>query len=459
MRSLWLAVAAAIGVTIVVIVVLTDQRFAGLLLLPLVAIVFSPFGRLAIFGGGALLVFQTSEGVGVAKFVYLGLVALAMVIAITRLSRPDDRDTASALRWPLLASAVMTLLITASAVGSLSAGVEPFAVFRDATTYFLIVAAIPIGAEAGAALRPESIALGSALIAIVAAASFAVVFLSARSAIEVPVERFGIASMMIIAFGFSLGLVKGLSGRRARIPWLAVSAALAVGVLVTGTRTGLALVAALVALVGRQRMTGIPVRRLVVGSLLLVGGLGIALWAAASSLTRDGFFQARLAATLNVLENGVAQDQSGLIRLRAVEYANDAWSTNLLFGVGFGHAFPNPNPGRADAEFQLDTPMILLAKFGIFGVILLCVFACLLFMTAYRRLPHSMTPGVSYGQMVLRGFLAVCVVTTVFGAPTEDKGFSVAVLFAVALISSCHVHRRPSAGLGSPQRVFAEPRS
>jgi O-antigen ligase len=246
--------------------------------------------------------------------------------------------------------------------------------------------------------------------------------------------------MMLVGVGIAIGVVRGLTPK-VHPAWLLL-AVFALGcILITGTRTGLVFLLAPLAALGALAKVRVPLLRLissVAGTALLM----LAVLPFISGLVAtDVFFQRRLAALSAVLGSGVGADASGAIRQRAYEYALTIWQEHPWFGVGFGHAFPNPNPFSSDADFQLDTPMLYLAKFGVFGTIALVTLLVLL-AVASQRVGRELGFW-SEEQTTWRVFIFSWVLILPFGTPTEDKGFALAVAMMVFLLARSAREKEP----------------
>jgi hypothetical protein len=114
----------------------------------------------------------------------------------------------------------------------------------------------------------------------------------------------------------------------------------------------------------------------------------------------------------------------------------DAWNNTPLFGVGFGHSFPNPSPLLPPSDFQLDSPALILAKFGIFGAPVLVGAVAMMFYSVlrFRRGNEERVPE----QAAARSFVLIVAAVGFLGLPFEDKGFalSIALLFLLVCTSA-----------------------
>lgn len=428
----------ALAVPVVIVSTLAVLQYpATLIVLPLavlaVLLMTKPSGRLLIFVAGALFVLQGASGVSAAKMAYFAVAAAIVVIAAFRCGRHLSAQWGGLFRRSFLGSGVLGLVIVTAGVTGLLGGAQISSVIRDGMTYMLIAGGVPVALDAASAFRLKAANRIAVIVTLIAGASFAVTFLALRGVSTLSIDRIGLASMMALSIGVSLGLVRGLAGPKIQWQWLLLAAVLIACVFATGSRTGLVLGAAALGIIGMRAAARVPLHRLVVGALGVTAALVALLWIAVSTVTTPQFLQSRIAATINAFENGSGQDASGVIRARATEYANDAWVQNWAFGSGFGHSFPSPNPGTGVVEFQMDTPMLLLAKFGLFGTVLVAIALILIVSPAVGRMAGV---GRIPEQTAAVGASFVWMATLYFGTPTEDKGFSLAVLLAVLLMAS-----------------------
>jgi hypothetical protein len=391
-------------------------------------------GRLVLFAGGILTVFQSSVGISAPKVAYFVVAALIAGIATVNSLKHVRQPWGAPLKPALYGSAALLVTIMVASVTGLLNGASLSDVTRDGVTYLIIAAAVPIGLDAAAVLSLRTSSLIVVAVTLIAGSSFMVAILSLRGVSALSVDRLGLPSVMALSVGVAMALVRGLHGRRIRWIWLAFAGVLLAFVLATGSREGLVLLVAATAAVGMAARGRISSFRLVAGALAFVLATAALLIIATATVTSAAFIQNRVQSTLNVIQNGALQDASGVIRAQATRYALDAWQSNWAMGTGFGHVFPDPNPGGGTVDFQLDTPAIYLAKFGIAGCVLLVISIALIMRPALGRLTSNMHRLPE--QSIALGAAAVWLAQCYFGAPTEDKGFSLAISMCLLLIGS-----------------------
>lgn len=416
-----------------------------------------PLGGLIWLTVGGMLVLQGSEGLSVPKLVYFAGVLVAAVAGWNRtlhLLRGDSRT--AAMRRSLAGASLLAGLVALGAIFSLMTGSGGVAdVVRDAFTYLLIAAAVPIGISAGATSSVRALRLLTAILGLVAAVSFGVAWLSRRGVSSIPLEQIAFASIVVVAYGFCVSLVSAGANGRLRIGWLSAATATLGGVLVTGTRSGLVLLAAFPLVAGRERKGRVPpVRLAIMFTIVAVSGSILLSWFSSRFSLPAGFLDSRFQAAINAYKNGYAADQSGYIRAQAYAIAYQSWKENIIFGRGLGVLYPSPDPLTPGGTYQLDTPLIILSKFGLVGACILVVALVLIFWPVFQKGPAGWTQSHTEG----RAFAALVILLLPFGLPIEDKGLALSIaLIAAALTASSLASRETIDGVGpdgypKPQR-------
>lgn len=418
------------------VVVALDPRLLGLAAAAVVCVYLltTPLGRLAWFILGAMLVFQSGEGLTVSKLGYLVGVVLSVVLALPRLGTvlsttwgarfaPAVRGAGLLAAWVALVTSIHSMAVR---------GIQMEVWSRDALTYLLISVAVVLGVDAASSVPKRQARVITAAVGAVAAIGFAMAWLERRLASGVPANQDLLASMVAVSVPLALALTLGLAGRGFRMRWLLCAVGLVSAVLVTGTRSGVVLAVAVVGLIGARSKSRVPAAKAAGGLLLAMGAVAVALPVLWSLFTPQGFREGRWNSAVRVLTEGFQQDQSGVIRARAYGYAVRIFEEQPLLGQGLGVLFPNPNPGGAAANFSLDTPLVFLAKFGVFGTAVLAVALWLIVSSFVRRHGSPWLPEMT----AARGSVTVWVVLLPFGATTEDKGFAVSVALLALLVGS-----------------------
>jgi hypothetical protein len=143
------------------------------------------------------------------------------------------------------------------------------------------------------------------------------------------------------------------------------------------------------------------------------------------------FLIGRLASSLNVLQNGAASDASGQDRLQSYNWVLNVWQSNRLLGTGFGYLYPN-------GSLSLDTPLIILSKFGVIGS-----FVLVLFITAVAKAVRNMRrlSGPAVANSISAPFFFFVLALTPFISVFEDKGLAFAIALLIAAVGSAASHK------------------
>jgi hypothetical protein len=131
------------------------------------------------------------------------------------------------------------------------------------------------------------------------------------------------------------------------------------------------------------------------------------------------------------------------LRLRWAQTVS-AWNifvSSPLVGRGLGVPIPWIDwDGTLMATFSADTPLTVLAKFGLFGIVIWVALAWATISTL-RRLRRTGGPG-SFARSALLGFATGIVVLAPFGSQLEDKGTGLSLILllglALAIIRTIH---------------------
>ena len=432
-RTWWL-VAGSIAAIILTLAALGTPLYFSIV--PIVGCIWflrEPIGRFVVFAGGALFVFGGEAGISAPKALYFIVALFIIGLATFRAANLVRTDWGRPFRSALWGSGVIATAAAVAVLVGLMNGAGISSVVRDGMTYLLILGAVPIAIDTASVMSRQTARWAVVAITLTAGLSFCVSFLAARGVSSLSIQHIGLPSMMALSVGVSLGLVLGLGQRGIRWGWVGLAIALISLVLVTGSRAGLVLLVAIVGVAGTNAAGRVPWHKLVVGAGAIAVSVAGLLVFASGIVTSSAFFESRIQASLNTIQNGAGQDASGIIRARATEFALEAWRQVWLTGQGFGHSYPDPSNGGGVLEFQIDTPAIILAKFGFVGTALLLVGFAFVIKPAFGSLAGTVRIPE---QAVASGAAAVWIATTYFGTPTEDKGFSLAILMAILVLAT-----------------------
>lgn len=423
---------AGAGVSVVAAVALVIKAPVlglALVLAPLLLsrIVASAPSRLFVVVAGGLLVFQSSDSVGPAKFAYLAAAAVCVAVSGYRLATGSSSAVVS-FRPMLAGSAVLVGYLVLNAVVARLHGVAATDWARDAAPYFLLATLPIVGLDAGTDISSRVLERTIGVLGVVAAAGFAVDWLNRRGVSSLGVGRLVLATTTLAALGFSFAMVRAAGGPQ-RIRWAAAAVAVLALMLVTGTRTNLVLLAAVIGVVGSRAKSRVSLLR----GLTVVAALALAAAAAipalASRLSDDPQFISRRLEDLRVALSG-GSDQSLAARTFDYRLARAQFDGHAWFGFGAGHLYDQP---KGPPTVSLDTPWAVLAKFGIVGTALLLwyLLGTVRSMVRARRITGPLSLYV-----VGRGWLFVLVALAVVIPWTEDKGSALALTLLVAAVAA-----------------------
>jgi hypothetical protein len=424
-----LGIAAAIGYAIGRSPAFGFAATAGLLIT--IGIVISARVRLLIVLAGGLLVFQSDSEVGATKYAYLTAIILATGLSLLRLARSRE-PVLTAFRPLLPASAGLLLIIGSSAFVARGSGTSMTNWSRDVLPYLLVALLPAVGLDAAQDVSGKNAERLLVVAGFVAAAGFALDWLSRRGVSSLGVGRIVLATSTLAALGFAYSLTKaGLGPHRPR--WLLASTAILTLMLISGTRTNIFLLAAAVGVAGSRASLRVPARRILGLILQIVAAVAVVLPLVASALIDNPvFFQSRISGAMSVITGQGAPDQSFVERQRAYAVARDTFLQFPWFGVGPGHTFTTSALGLDSAS--LDTPWIVPAKLGVIGVVALMIYIATV-MACVRRLRKL--AGWSTLVTAGLGWAATLLALFPFGPWIEDKGFAIALaVYLAALVAT-----------------------
>ena len=299
---------------------------------------------------------------------------------------------------------------------------------RDAVTYLLVPAGVVLAIDASGVLRLRTIVWVTTSVGAIAAYSFSSYWLQRRATNGAEISSLShglLTSFVAITVPLAVAVVIALGGRRIRWWWLAYGVGLIGSVLLTGTRTGLVMGIVLIGVCGSQERLCVAPRRVIiatlVGSIVLLAALPLV----ARLVDAPGLLEGRVVAAVRAFTEGLGRDESGVIRARAYAYAARIFGEYPVMGQGVGALFESPSRGRGDQFFNLDTPLVYLAKFGVLGSAVLVVAIAAIILGALRTGAGA--------TAVTRGAVAVWIALLPFGPPTEDKGFALAISLLILI--------------------------
>jgi hypothetical protein len=449
----------------------------------------SGVGRVSIVVIGALAVLESSQDIGLLKIAFLGVAVVLVLASALNVLRMRQSTVVSVARPWLIASAVLLALIVISLPVAVARGTSISAWLRDATAYGLFAAAPWLAIDLALSACRRAVLALTVFAGAAAAASYAVVWLEKRHIADLAVDRLALPSIILATALFAVALAISLSTVRYRYLW-AAAASLTLGTLVvSGSRQSLVLLAVcpvlLLASWGSDRASPLRPRLLVATAPVLVAlaivGVtqirlsspqhqpGAGTTSANVPSTAGGPIDGAAASatsasptpvpTRNLTERyesigSVLAGQDASFQER-VSQSRAVWASFLdspIVGGGLGVPIPWTDPAgvlHTDNAFTADSPILVLAKFGVLGLGLVVVLVWAAAATIRRlsgggvatREAWLATIGLAFGILLLMPF----------AWQLEDKGSALATTLVLAFgLVQMRDSRLASRGLDGP---------
>jgi len=387
--------------------------------------------------GGLFVLSSGVNHVTASKVAYFGGVALA---ALAILCQPELYRALRG-RTPIRELAPLTLAIGVIILVSLPVAhaehTQLSSWFRDAAAYGLLAAAPLFIWDAASPssvfgrLAPAVLYTAAALSGI----SLIVEWLARRHTIGTSIDNHVLPGEFLPAAAAFLLVVEGSAVGRRHAQWNAAALAIPLLIVLGGTRSAVVLLVLVVVAIFVHTAS-----RRVLGywglGLLAAGVVAVSLLVAVGHSGHQGIEQT--SRRITSIPHTIAHpnsDQS--YRLRAGEY-HVAWETfrsHPLLGVGLGHLFVWQYGYRGITTrtgYNLDTPAVYVAKFGVLGLIALAVAAIAL--VRFTRLAKETTG--SPAAAALAWFLVFTLLELPFGFPLEAKDFTLALILLAGLAAT-----------------------
>ena len=396
--------------------------------------------RLAFVVAGGLLVFASStDHLTATKVGYFAGVALAVVsILRQRELYADLREPSTTIRTLAPMVLVLGLLIALSLAVAHGehTGLSPW--LRDATAYGL-VAVVPLflwDFERNASLRLGRLALVLLVVGgVLTALSLIVQWLGQRGVMSTTIRLHILPGGSLPAALALFLAVRAGSISRHHVWYVLGALAIPLALFLTGTRSALPLLIC-VPLVLIMRSTGKRRLLFATGAAVVVATI---LVASLVALGRTGHPElAKLSHRITAIPHTVTHPNSDAsYRLRANEW-HVAWQTfkaHPILGAGLGHTFTwscsssGCTTGTLSG-YNLDSPLVFPAKFGLLGLFALAVvvFSLVHFLRARRETaPRD-------AWLAFTWYLVLVAAELPFGWPLESKDFTLGLLLLGALV-------------------------
>jgi O-antigen ligase len=402
-------------------------------LLTTAPLLFSARTRVVFVVVGGLFIFQSSDQLSPPKLYFLMGTAVCVAGALRRYGRMAH-DPARSDIGPLLAvSRAFGLLILVSLFVAMAYGTPQKAWLRDAAPYLLFAVAPLIAYDAKTAWSQRALRRLLVVAGLVGTAAFAAQWLSNRKIVETS-DVFVLPTFLLGAALFAYAMAIVLEGERQRLRWLVLASGILAGLIATGTRSSLLLVATPLAIIvgARRHFARRSIRfAIVIPAVALLVLLGVQALISFTGADREAF-----ASRIQLLRHTASSsDQSFADRLAQTHAAWDAFEAAPLLGVGPGHLFKWVGPaGNEVSATVVDSPVEYLAKFGLLGLWPLLVLAWAVGRTL--RLLRVRAGERTVGQLAIVGLAGAFVSWWALGVPFNDKGFASGFLLLLALALS-----------------------
>jgi hypothetical protein len=396
-----------------------------------------PKSRLLVSIVGGLIVFQSDLEILKLGYLVVALLCFAMSVGSVRGPtggiRPEFRSLVIT-SFALFCYLLFTFFL------SRSIGTSTDQWLRDSLSYFLLTLLPYIGIAAGPAISARWNRRMYFIVGVVVSLGVAADWLGRRGVSALPIGRFVLSSAVVVALCFSFAVTMAcLPSTRRRLLWGAASLLIMMAMLLPGTRTNLLLFATFFGILGSVGNVRVPAGAAARFALTLIVTLVIAIPIFAQVFISDPeFLRQRVAFAVTVLQGDAEADQSYGERKAAYDLADEALGEYPTFGTGPGHLYAiYPIP-----TYNLDSPVIIPAKFGLVGMIFIGAFL-LSIVDAVRKIRRRCGPSPTY--TALSGWLVILVALVPFGPWLEDKGFSIALvmIFASMLSQASRIVARP----------------
>jgi hypothetical protein len=430
-RDAFLVVAGLIGTPAYVWAVLQVPLLV--LLLPGVVLLYAlaqfATARLAAVVGGGIFIFQ-STGTG-SRYVYIAVVLVCVAASLLRMPTIMSRHPEIRAFLPVLLGGCTAILAMCliSVVVSTHNGTRLSDWLSSALPYILLGLLPVVGLDA-AAESPRAIRAILLLVSLIAPLAFMTDWLNRRGVSALGFGRFAFASIPLCALAFGLALGRLASRRPRSWLWLFMAIYAPLAVLLTGTRSSIAIVGGALGAIGASRKLRLPAWQVLAVTATVGAGMYYLVLALGPHLVDSaGFYRERFASLSALWQQGASSiDSDSSYQGRSYEsyVALQAFHAHPLFGIG-------PNQDQSLGFKALDTPYATLLRFGYMGVLGLSLFVCSWFISIRALRQRA---GYTWAMTTGRVFAVAMLCYLPLSALFDDKGLPLAVCLLAALIPS-----------------------
>jgi hypothetical protein len=416
----------------------------------------SGLGRVIIVVFGALVVLQSSQDVGPLKIAYLAAASVVMLGTFRNVWRMRHSSVVASARPWLITSGVVTALVILSLPVAATQGTSISAWLRDAAAYGLLMVAPWLAVDLALSASRRAVLALTVAAGAATTLSYAIAWLEKRHIWDFPLDRLALPSITLAASLFAVSLAIAFSSRRRRYLWVAVASTTIGLLVVSGSRQSLALLivcpTALIASWFADRTSPLRPKLLVavmpvIVAIAIVAATVVRLPDGAIPATGPGGTTGGLEASPTPAPTGrnlterydsigsvlAGRDPSFQERLSQTRAVWSQFLTSPIVGGGLGMLIPwtdSSGVTHTDNAFTADTPILVFAKFGLFGLALIAalVWAAVATIRALRVAGRA----TRRSWLATIAFAATIVVLMPFGWQVEDKGTALAMILVIA---------------------------
>ena len=397
------------------------------------------FARLVVITVGGVLVLQSSARLDSAKLAYFVVAGISVIMSAVHAWQIRNSPPGRASRGLLFAMFVLLAVVAISLPVALAHGVGASAWLRDAVAYglFAVVAIVALDSHA---VQPRWLVGLALVIGALATVSYAAVWLDRRSIADVSIDRLVLASGALASMFFVFASSFSFRAGHGRLWWAAI-AGVSLGLfIVVGTRSRLpfVLLPILLGLLAggglRRNLPSWAVHVVAAAAVIIAVPLLQAVatppGSAPGDAPSDGF--GRRVDSIDDLVTNPGGDASMRERISQSVAAWQVFVRDPLLGAGPGLEIEwTDYVGDTQRGYALDSPLMLLAKFGIVGIAAAAVW--IVAFVRFSRVALGRLRG-SAQSLILVGFSVVLAYGSLFLPPMQDKGTSFALMVVLALV-------------------------
>lgn len=403
----------------------------------------SPASRVVAVVGFALVGLKGSEGIDPLETLWFAVAAIAVATSVIDMTL-RRRHIAPVWGRPLGLSVAWAVFVIFALIVGLQGGGLLSGALSSAITPIALSAAVWIGVSSGPRTNPTLLRTLTVIAGLVSAYSFGVFWSSTRSGTGFSQNTLEAAflpslTLTMLAITLLLSMLVNAPSHTKHRTLITVGAPLLVGVMAvlllsSGNRTVvLGLVGALSTLLFAAK--GASFARSLRSAVLAL--LGAAIVIALLSPVVIAAFRISPAALVRrfssfslLAESGVAADASGLSRLQIYADHITAIQQYPILGLGLGAA---PQSGL---ELAIDSPLLVIVRFGLIGAALLVWFLVAFFRVTTRTDPLNSESVI--WTAAIKGWLVAQLFVLPVQYHLEDKGLPLVLLITAAAAARFH---------------------